>query len=335
MASRQSEELVELYRRMTGLVAGNPNITPPEMRAVMEHLGDATAEPGGVDYIEADADGVPALWANPDGAAEDRVLLCAHGGGYVTGSMYSHRKMYAHYAKAIGCRALIVDYHRAPENPHPGPVNDMADAYRWVLDMGVRPDHIAMAGDSAGGALAITTMLRLRQFGLPLPAAAMPLSPWVDMDATGQSYETNKDVDALVSRRIVLMMAELFLGEHGDGRDPLANPLFADLRGLPPVYIQVGSYDTLLDDSRALCEALREAGVDVTLDVVPEMQHIFNFLAGTAPEADLSIARYAQWVRPKLGLPAGRGRSGALVTAQPLARLVHKVSFQSRRAGTA
>jgi alpha/beta hydrolase fold len=128
------------------------------MRAVFEHLGDATAEPRGVDYIEVDAASIAAMWAVPKNCAEDRVLLCAHGGGYISGSMYSHRKMYAHYAKKIGCRALIVNYRLAPENRHPGPVNEMAKAYRWLLDQGITPNHLAIAGDSAGGSLAITTM---------------------------------------------------------------------------------------------------------------------------------------------------------------------------------
>ena len=123
------------------------------------------------------------MWAAPKSCAQDRVLLCAHGGGYALGSVYTHRKVYAHMAKAIGCRALIVHYGRAPENVHPGPVNDMVRSYKWLLDQGIRPGHVALIGDSAGGGLAVTTILRAREQGLPLPAATMPLSPWLDMDA--------------------------------------------------------------------------------------------------------------------------------------------------------
>ena len=130
----------------------------------------------------------------------------------------------------------------------------------------------------------------------------MPLSPWLDMDATGASFETNKDRDVLVEREIILGMAAAFLGEKGDRKDPLANPLHGELRGLPPVYIQVGGYETLLNDSRALAEALRRADVEVKIDVFPEMQHVFQFLAGAAPEADQAIQQLAAWVRPKLGL---------------------------------
>jgi len=302
MASKQSEQLSTMYRGWIAAMGANPQMPLDEMRALLGHMGDVAGEPGGVDYIETDAGGVPALWAVPKGCAQDRVLLCSHGGGFVTGSMFTHRKVYAHVAKAVGCRALIVDYGLAPEHIHPGPVDDMVKAYRWLLDQGITPDHIALIGDSAGGGLAITTLLRAREKGLKLPAATMPLSPWVDMDASGATFETNKDRDVLVSRDIISGMAATFLGENGNRRDPHVNPLHGDLRGLPPVYIQVGSYETLLDDSNRLAEALRKADVQVKLDVYPEMQHVFHFLAGTAPEADQAIAQLAAWVRPKLGL---------------------------------
>ena len=150
--------------------------------------------------------------------------------------------------------------------------------------------------------MAVTTILCVRQQGLPLPAATMPLSPWLDMEATGGTFETNKAKDVLNSREIMLGMATTFLGENGNRRDPLANPLLGDLRGLPPVYIQVGGYEVLLDDSRALAEALRRADGEVKLDVYPEMQHAFQLLAGVAPEADDAIGKLAAWVRPKLAL---------------------------------
>jgi len=302
MASKQTEALNALYRGWAAALQANPEMPLDEMRLMLEQWGNITGEPRGVDSIETAAGAVPALWAAPKNCAEDRVLLCAHGGGYVAASMYTHRKTYGHVAKAIGCRALIVDYRRAPENVHPGPVNDMAQSYKWLLDQGIRPGHVALIGDSAGGALAVTTILRARQQGLPLPAATMPLSPWLDMEATGATFETNAQKDLIASRDMIQAMAGMFLGEGGNRRDPLANPLYADLAGLPPMYIQTGADEALLDDSRALAELARKSGVDVTLEVVPEMQHVFQFLAGTAPEADAAIQRLADWVRPKLGL---------------------------------
>jgi epsilon-lactone hydrolase len=302
MASKQSDQLVRMYQGILAQFAENPEMPLDEMRAVFEHMGDVTAEPRGVDYIETIAGGVPALWAVPKGCTEDRVLLCAHGGGYVVGSMFTHRKVYAHFAKAIGCRALIVDYRLAPESTHPGPVNDMANAYRWLLEQGIKPGHIVLTGDSAGGGLTMATLLRLREQGQPLPAAAIPLSPWLDMDGAGKTFETNAERDVLVKREMIGMMAGSFLGEKGNKKDPLANPLNGDLRGLPPVYIQVGGYEALLDDSRALEEAVRRTDGQVKLDVYPEMQHVFHFLAGVAPEADKAIQDIAAWVKPKLGL---------------------------------
>lgn len=302
MASRESEALKTQYRDWTAALAAKPEMPLDELRVMFEHSGDVTAEPGGVDYIEVDAGGVPALWAAPKGCAEDRVALCFHGGGYVTGSMYTHRKLYGHLAKAVGCRALIPHYRRAPEHVHPGPVDDAVAAYRWLLSERIAPDHIAFAGDSAGGALAVTALLRAREYNLPMPAATMPLSPWVDMEITGETLVSNRERDVLVQKEVVEMMAGTFLGDGGNRKDPLANPLYADLKGLPPMYIQVGGDETLLDDSRRLAERARQAGVDVRLEVFPEMQHVFHFAAGHAPEADDAIRKLALWVRPKLGL---------------------------------
>ena len=189
MASKQADELKTLYKGWVAAMEADPEMSLDELRRRFEHWGDVTAEPGGVDYVEADAGGVPALWATPKGCAETRVLLCAHGGGYAVASMYTHRKVYAHVAKAIGCCALIVNYRRAPEHIHPGPVDDMVTAYQWLLRKGIDPKHIALIGDSAGGGLAVTTILRARDKGLPLPAATMPLSPWLDMEAGGKTFE--------------------------------------------------------------------------------------------------------------------------------------------------
>jgi len=267
-----------------------------------ESWGDLTAEPRGVDYIETGAGGRPAMWAVPKESVADRVLLCMHGGGFVSGSLYTHRKLFGHLAKATGARALIFDYHLAPARTHPTQVDDATAVYRWLLDEGIRPDHIAFTGDSAGGGLSITAQLRARELGLPRPAAAMPFSPWVDMEVLGESYDTNRDRDPFFHREFVRQLTGTFLGEFGDPRDPLANPLFADLSGLGPIYIQAGGDETLLDDARRLAEHARRAGVEVRLDVFPDMLHTFQMAAGRAPEADAAIGRMAAWVRPRLGL---------------------------------
>lgn len=301
MASKQAQAIITLYKGWLAEMAANPQMSLDDMRILFDHWGDITGEPGSVDYLEVDAGGVECMWAVPKGCREDRVLLCTHGGGYVCGSMYSHRKLFGHYAKAVGCRALIVDYRRAPEHTHPVPVQDCLKAYEWLLGQGIKPNHIATVGDSAGGALATGVVLAARDKGLPLPAAILPLSPWYDVEGTGETLKSRANVDALVKEEILKNMAATFLG-NASPKDPLATVLNADLQGLPPLYIQVGDHETLLDDSRRFTEKAKAAGVDVKCEVWPEMQHVFQFLAGNAPEADEAIRKQAAWVKPKLGL---------------------------------
>lgn len=261
---------------------------------------ELTTEPPDVDYLSV-AD-QPALWVVPHDVAADRVLLCMHGGGFVSGSRYSHRKMFAHLARAAGVRALVFDYRLVPEHIHPAQVDDATAIYRWLLDQGILPEHIAFTGDSVGGALTITTQLRARSMGLPLPAAAMPFSPAVDLEATGASYDVNRDRDAFFHRDLVRGLMSVYLGADGSTRDPFANPLYGDLTGLGPIYIQVGGDEVLLDDAHLLAAAAEKAGVEVRVDVFAEMQHTFQMAAGRAPEADDAIRRMASWVRPLLGL---------------------------------
>ena len=194
-----------------------------------ESWGDLTAEPREVDYLETEAAGLPAMWAVPKRASTDRVLMCIHGGGFVGGSIYTHRKMFGHLAKAAGARALLVSYRLLPEGVFPAPEDDVTNAYRWLLDQGISAGRIAFAGDSVGGWLAVTVQLRARELGLPLPAAALLMSPCVDMETTGESYETNRDSDPFFKRDVVRGIIRGFLGEGTDARDPRVNPLYADL----------------------------------------------------------------------------------------------------------
>jgi len=301
MASKQSEALKSLYASWLGAMTANPNMTLDETRAMFEHWGDVTAEPRDVDYREVDVGGVRCFECTPKGAATDRVLICTHGGGYVVGSMYSHRKVFGHFAKAVGCRALIVDYRRAPEATHPAQVDDAVKVYAALLAQGIKPNHVATTGDSAGGGLCTSMVIAARDRGLPLPAAIMPWSPWYDMEASGDSIRSRAHLDAIVQEPVLKNMAATFLGSASP-KDPLASPLHADLKGLPPIYIQVGDHETLLDDSTRFAARAKAAGVDCTCEVWPEMQHVFHFLAGAAPEADEAIRKLAAWVRPRLGL---------------------------------
>ena len=232
--------------------------------------------PDGVVGTPVVAGGVPAEWIDPPGGATDRVVLYLHGGGYVAGSIDSHRNLTGHLAVAMGTRVLALDYRLAPE-------------------------HVLIAGDSAGGGLTVAALLLARDRGLPRPAAAVPISPMVDMEALGESMTTRAEADPMVNRTMTLEIVQLFLGD-GDRRDPYAAPLHADLTDLPPLLIQVGDAEVLLDDSTRLAERARQAGVDVTLDVWPEMVHVFQASAGYVPEADEAIACIAAFGRRHLGL---------------------------------
>ena len=297
MPSKQSES-VRKHWEASWLAMVEPGFEGPDD----ESWGDLTAEPRGVDYLETEAGGLPAIWAVPKHAATDRVLMCIHGGGFMGGSIYTHRKMFGHLAKAAGVRALVVSYHLLPEGVFPVPADDVTSAYRWLLDQGISASRIAFAGDSVGGWLAVTVQLRAREQGLPLPAAALLMSPSVDMETTGESYETNRDSDPFFKQEAVRGIIRGFLGEGTDAADPRVNPLYADLSGLGPIYIQAGGDETLADDARLLDSHARKAGVEVRLDIFPGMLHTFQMAAGRAPEADDAIRKLAGWVRPRLGL---------------------------------
>jgi acetyl esterase/lipase len=239
MASPQAVQLKETFRKFRDASFAKPEATLAEMRANALAFATITGEPAGVSSAAVDAGGVPAQWLTPEGARADRVLLYVHGGGYVLMSAETHRKLVGHIAKAVGCRALNVDYRLAPEHPHPAAVTDAVTAYRWLLQQGIKPQHIALAGDSAGGGLCLAAALKIRDEGLAAPAALVPISPWTDMEGLGESMKTRAHLDMLVAPLAIKQLSGVFLA-GGSLRDPYAAPLHADLKGLPPIYIQVG-----------------------------------------------------------------------------------------------
>lgn len=256
------------------------------------HRLDAKVTPGtgfGVDCAWVVAPGVPA-------AGEGGTILFLHGGGYQIGSTASHHNLMVRLSEEAGCRVLGLDYRRAPEHRFPAPVEDAMAAYRCLLDQGISAQRIALCGDSAGGGLAVALMTCLRQQALPLPAAAALMSPWVDMAATGDSFEANAARDPVTSRELILRMARTYLGRGGDPRHPLASPVHADLSGLPPMLVQVGEDEVLLDDARALVSVARSGGVDARLSVWPRMIHTFQLFAGRLDEADAAIGEAARFL---------------------------------------
>jgi acetyl esterase/lipase len=223
-----------------------------------------------------------------------------HGGGYVIGSTRSHLDVVARLACATAGRVLSVDYRLAPEHPFPAAVDDAVAAYRWWLGEGVDPRHCVIAGDSAGAGLAIAMLVALRDAGDPLPAAAVCFSPWVDLEGIGASMIRNAQTDPNINLEELLIVADLYLA-GADPRTPLAAPLHADLRGLPPLLILASSAETLLDDSMRLAKRARQAGVRVRLDVWQHMVHAWPVLAALLPEGREAIEQVAEFVRRAIG----------------------------------
>lgn len=297
-ASTESDALRALYADWSAVIAATPDLTTRLFRSIFDEWHQATREPEDVTYREESLGGVPGIWALPVGADPAQVLLYTHGGGFAVGSASSHRKLAGHVARAVGATAFVADYRRAPEHRHPAQVEDTVAVFEALLARGTAPADVTTIGDSAGGNLAVATVLALRDAGRPLPGRVVAFSPWLDMENTGATLVTNAASDALVTVPLLEGMIAGVLGEgHVDRRAPLANPLHADLTGLPRLYVDAGGAEALLDDAVRLADRARAAGVDVTLSVVAGMQHVFPFLAGTAPEADEELAALAAWYR--------------------------------------
>ena len=256
MASPQLQQVIEAIKSLAGMASGS---SIEELRATNEQMArpaepDITSEP-------VVANGVNAAWISAPGAAADRAVLYLHGGGYIMGSLNTHRDMMGRISRAAQTRVLGLDYRLAPEHPFPAAVDDTVAGYRFLLDQGLPPSRLAIAGDSAGGALTLAALIAGRDAGLPMPAAAVCLSPFLDLEGTGESINTRADVDPIATPEVIDVWAKAYLA-GADPRTPLANPLFADLHGLPPLLIQVGDHEVLLDDSTRLAERAQAAGVE-------------------------------------------------------------------------
>ena len=290
-------EIVKAYR--DNVVPDGPPPTVEQQRAGADATMEAVGTmPDGIDVQDANANGVPGLWITPKSASTNHVVLYLHGGGYVVQSAKSHLKLASHIAVQANCRVLSIDYRLAPEHPHPAAVTDALGAYRHLLDSGFAANRIAISGDSAGGGLTIATLVAARDAGLPQPLAGIPLSPWVDLEGTGESMDSNAGNDFMVGRGALAMMADLFIAS-GSKRDPLAAPLYAKLHDIAPLYIQVGGHETLLDDSTRLAANAARAGVEVRLDVFPEMQHVFQAFVGQMPEATEAVTQIGAYLRSR------------------------------------
>lgn len=241
------------------------------------------------------ANGVPGERLRLPESAPDKALYFLHGGGYTSGSTNTHRDLVSRIARAAGAQALSVDFRLAPENKFPAALDDAVKAYRWLITR-VEPSNVVIAGDSAGGGLAIASLVALQEAGDPLPAAAAVMSPWVDLGLSGESMRTMARDDPMNNLEEVQRQAEAYL-QGTDPRTPLASPLYADLTGLPPVLIQAGSAEVLLDDAVRLAERGKTAGVDVTLSLWDEMFHVWQIFAPVLPEGRRAIDEMGAFIR--------------------------------------
>ncbi|MGW7253589.1 alpha/beta hydrolase [Streptomyces sp. NPDC054834] len=293
--TRQQRDALE------ALLRSAPRDPHPGPEAQRSGFAKALTRPAPDDVItgRTTLGGRPALELEPAEAAPRGRLLYLHGGGYVVGSPDTHAGLVGELARRAGVRATSPAYRLAPEHPFPAAVEDGLAAYRALLDSGTDPQELALAGDSAGGGLAIATLLAAREAGLPQPAAVAVLSPWADLTLSGESVRSKEEIDPIFTTDQVRAYADRYLGDR-DRAQPLASPVFADLTGLPPLLIQVGSREVLLDDAVRLAGRAGADDVDVTLEVWPEVPHVFQHHYGRLDDADAALDRTARFLAERL-----------------------------------
>ena len=299
MPSEAMQDLMEVLRDRQKAGAGQAPPTVADARATFAPAGPLHPVPDDVLVSEVSAAGVRAHWLVAPGADADRVLLFLHGGGYELGSLRSDGELAARLGRASGMRVLFPEYRLAPEHPFPAAIDDVRAVWRWLrTDQRLSATSMAVAGDSAGGGLAVALLVATRDAGDALPAAAVPMSPTVDLTSSGASMTDRVDEDPISTPALLRQLASDYLA-GADPRTPLASPLFASLSGLPPLLVQVGTADLLLSDSERLAEAAAEAGVDVHLEVSDGLPHVYQLALGT-PEAARATERVGRFLRARV-----------------------------------
>ena len=299
MASEELAKVLEMIRENAERLADGAQRGIPEMRA--DFAANALPPTEAATITAVDANGVPGEWITVPGSDPNRRLLYVHGGGYVIGSTATHRRLCEDIAAASGCSILNLDYRLAPEHPFPAAVDDAIAGLQFMQENGPDGPGAAqstfVAGDSAGGGLTLATLLAARERGVAMPNAAVGISAWTDMAVTGESITTRADADPLITdAAMIKLMAAAYVG-GGNAEDPLASPVYADYAGLPPLLLQVGDAEVLLDDTRRVTERARAAGVDVTEEVWDEMFHVWHAFAPMLPEGREAISRIGEFVK--------------------------------------
>ncbi|WP_009478630.1 alpha/beta hydrolase [Rhodococcus sp. JVH1] len=310
-----SPEFTDLVERLRQSPFRADTTTVPKLRANFEKFAASFYNPPAAEFVRDNANGVDVEWTRVPGCDRSQVVLYLHGGGYSIGSIEGYRDFCARISEGSGSAVLSVGYRLAPEHRFPAALDDAVTAYRWLIDSGVHADRIVVAGDSAGGGLTVSMMVALRDAAIALPAAAVCISPLTDLAHTGASVLEKAYADPIVTPEGSHSYAVRYLGEQGDPTDPLASPLYADLHSLPPVLIQCGTAEVLLDDSLRLARRIRDAGGSVDLDVWPEMIHIFPFFASKVPESQRALRYLTAFVAQAFGREKNPSHANASVAA--------------------
>jgi len=290
---------IEQVRQFLGQMGIDPDAHYLDRRKAAEQFEDNFEAPPGLNIEETSFAGMKAEWLYPEGATASPVLLHFHGGGYVMGLPSSSRGITSALALGANLRVISVDYAMGHEQPFPAAVNDGVKAYRALLEQGIAPARIAIAGESAGGGLTMATLLGARGAGLPMPACAIPMSPWTDLTCDTPTYASKAQSDPFLTQTSIKGMAKAYLN-GADPKHPLASPNYADLTGLPPLLIQVGTEEVLLDDSRILDAQARKAGVDSTLEVWEDMIHVFQMFHPLLPEGKQALENCVRFLNKHL-----------------------------------
>ena len=276
------------------------NPTVEESRDGFERMAKLVGGDTPASVEDVDAGGVPGEMVVADGSSTSSVTLYLHGGGYIIGSPATHRELARRLSAASGGAALVIDYRMAPENPFPAAVEDAVSAYGWLLGQGHDPRALSIAGDSAGGGLTAAALVSLRDRGLPLPSCGVCLSPWVDMEGVGGSMDSRSALDPITQREGLVAMGEVYL-DGADPKSPLAAPIYADLAGLPPLLIQVGTRETLYDDAVRLADRANRAEVATRFEPWAEMIHVWHLFAPMLDEGQQAIESVAAFIRGRRG----------------------------------
>jgi acetyl esterase/lipase len=291
-----SPEFHALQEKMAAAPPPPPPASIQELRDRIDANMGQLPLADGTSAAEVDANGVRSILCTRDGGDGDPVIVYFHGGGFRIASALAYRAFGTHLAKAASARVLLVDYRLAPENPFPAAVEDTLSAYQWVLDQGTAASQVVVAGDSAGGGLTASLLLAAKDRGLPLPAGAVCLSPWVDLTNSAFTYDSRREADKMFSKASADEARSLYLGDH-DPQDPLASPVFGQWSGMPPLLILVGDAEVLLDDAAQLASVAAAAGVDVEHHVYAEMPHVWPISYPAFPEAVDAVTQVAEFVQ--------------------------------------